>query len=164
MSALVTLAPWASDDFPLLERLMGDPRMTVHLGGPESPDKLRKRQGGYEQADRAFKIVDVESSAGVGWVGFWSSEWHGDQVYEAGWAVVPEFQRRGVATAATTQAIELAKRDGKHRFIHAFPTPDNAPSNAICHNLGFELLGACEIEFPKGHFATTNNWRLDLHA
>ena len=78
--------------------------------------------------------------------------------------VVPEFQGRGIAVAATAQAIEFAKRDGKHRFMHAFPNIDNAPSNAICRRLGFELLGACEFEFPKGHFAISNNWRPDLRA
>jgi RimJ/RimL family protein N-acetyltransferase len=65
--------------------------------------------------------------------------------------VVPEFQGRGIAVAATARAIELAKREDKHRFIHAFPNVDNAPSNAICRKLGFELLGAYELEFPKGY-------------
>src|SRR5436305_14589854 len=72
VSATVTLVPWASGDLPLLERLMGDPRMTEHLGGPESPDKLRERQGRYERiegGDRMFKIVEVASGAGVGSVG-----------------------------------------------------------------------------------------------
>jgi hypothetical protein len=36
MSATVTLEPWGSGDLPLLERLMGDPRMTEHLGGPRA--------------------------------------------------------------------------------------------------------------------------------
>ena len=164
MSATVTLEPWGSGDLPLLERLMGDPRMTEHLGGPESPDKLRERQGRYERlegGDRMFKIVDVASGAGVGSVGFWTKEWRDEQVYEVGWMVVPEFQGRGIAVAATAQAIELAKRDDKHRFMHAFPNVDNAPSNAICRKLGFELLEACEFEFPKGHFMTCNDWRLD---
>ena len=44
------------------------------------------------------------------------------------------------------------------------PSVDNAPSNAICRKLGFELLEACEFEFPKGHFMTCNDWRLDLRA
>jgi hypothetical protein len=47
---------------------------------------------------------------------------------------------------------------------HAFPNVDNAPSNAICRKLGFELLEACEFEFPKGHFMICNDWRLDLRA
>ena len=167
MSATVFLEPWGSGDLPLLERLMGDPRMTEHLGGPESPDKLRERQGRYERlecGDRMFKIVEVASGGSVGSVGFWTKEWRDEQVYEVGWMVVPEFQGRGVAVAATAQAIERAKRDGLHRLMHAFPNVDNAPSNAICRRLSFELLGACEFEFPKGHFMTCNDWRLDLHA
>ena len=117
MSAPVALEPWGSGDLPLLERLMGDPRMTEHLGGPESPDRLRERQDRYEHlegGDRMFKIVDEASSAGVGSVGFWTKEWRGEQVYEVGWMVVPEFQGRGIAVAATAQAIELAKREDEH--------------------------------------------------
>ena len=163
--ASVSLEPWRSGDLPLLERLMGDPRMTEHLGGPESPEKLRDRQRRYEQlqgGDRMFKIVDVASGAGVGSVGFWTSNWHDEQVYEVGWMVVPESQGRGIAVAATSQAIAFAKRDDRHRFMHAFPNVDNTPSNAICHRLGFELLEECEVEFPKGHLMACNDWRLDL--
>jgi RimJ/RimL family protein N-acetyltransferase len=167
MTASVTLEPWGSDDLQLLERLMGDPRMTEHLGGPETPDKLRERQARYERlegGDRMFKIVEVASGAGTGAVGFWTKEWREEQVYEIGWMVVPEFQNRGIAVAATRQAIEFARRDGTHRFMHAFPSIDNAPSNGICRRLGFELVEACEFEFPKGHFMTCNDWRLDLLA
>ena len=60
----VTLEPWGSGDLPLLERLVGDPRITGHLGGPESPDKMRERQNRYERlegGDRMFKIIDVVS-------------------------------------------------------------------------------------------------------
>ena len=167
MPANVTLEPWGSDDLPLLERLMGDPEMTEHLGGPESLEKLRERQEKYERAehgDRMFRIVDGESGEGVGSVGFWTKEWRSREVYEVGWMVVPEFQGRGIAAAATRQVIELARRDGKFRFVHAFPNVDNAPSNAICRKLGFELLEAREFEFPKGHWMTCNDWRLDLDA
>ena len=163
----MTLEPWGSGDLPLLERLMGDARMTKHLGGAESPDKLRERQGRYESlegGDRMFKIVDAVSGVDVGSVGFWTKEWRDEQVYEVGWMVVPEFQGRGIAVTATAQAIELAKRDGKHRFMHAFPSIDNEPSNAICAKLGFELLETCEFEFPKGKFMICNDWRLDLCA
>jgi RimJ/RimL family protein N-acetyltransferase len=168
VSATVTIEPWGSGDLPLLERLMGDPRMTEHLGGPETPEKLRERQSRYESlesGERMFKIVDTASGAGVGSVGYWTKEWRDEEVYEIGWMVVPEFQGRGIAVAATAQAVERAKRDDKkHRFMHAFPSIDNAPSNAICGKLGFELLDACEFEFPKGHFMTCNDWRLDLRA
>jgi RimJ/RimL family protein N-acetyltransferase len=163
----VRLEPWGSGDLTLLERLLGDPRMTEHLGGPENQDQLRERQARYERladGDRMFKIVDVSTGAGVGSVGFWNKDWREQEVYEIGWMVVPESQGRGIAVAATAQAIELAKRDDAHRFMHAFPNVDNAPSNAICLRLGFELIGACEFEYPKGHVMTCNDWRLDLHA
>jgi RimJ/RimL family protein N-acetyltransferase len=164
---MVALEPWGSSDLPLLERLMGDPRMTEHLGGPENPEKLRERQGRYERlggSDRMFKIVEVASGAGAGSVGFWTKEWRDEQVYEVGWMVAPEFQGRGIGVAAAAQAIQFAKQDGRHRSMHAFPNVDNAPSNSICRKLGFELLEAREFEFPKGHFMTCNDWRLDLRA
>jgi RimJ/RimL family protein N-acetyltransferase len=167
VTATVALEPWGSGDLRLLERLMGDPRMTEYLGGPESPDKLRERQARYERlagGDRMLKIVDAASRAGVGSVGFWTKEWRDEWVYEVGWMVVLEFQGRGIALAATTQAIELAKHDDRHGFMHAFPNVDNAASNAICRKLGFEALEACELEFPKGHFMICNDWRLDLRA
>lgn len=165
MSTTVTIEPCGTGDLPLLERLMGEPRMTEHLGGPESPDKLRDRQGRYERpegGDRMFKMVEPPSGAGVGSVGFWMKEWRGGQVYEVGWMVVPEFQGRGIAVAATRQAIKLAQHDNKHRFMHAFPNVDNAPSNAICRKLCFERMGPCEYEFPRGHFMSCNDWRPDL--
>jgi hypothetical protein len=84
----VTIEPWGSDDLPLLRRLMGDPRMTEHLGGPESPEKLRARQSRYErtgEGGRMLKIVEEPSGAGAGWVGYWTRRWHEEPVYEIGW-------------------------------------------------------------------------------
>lgn len=63
---------------------------------------------------------------------------------------VPERHGHDTASAATAQPIELAKRDDGHRFMHAFPSVVNALSNAICRELEFVLLNACEFEFPKG--------------
>jgi len=48
--------------------------------------------------------------------------------------------------------------------MHAYPAVDNAPSNGICRSLGFELLGASDFEYPKGHPLRCNDWRLDLTA
>jgi hypothetical protein len=92
----VSLEPWGSGDLPLLERLMGDPRMTEHLGGPESSEKLRERQGRYERlegGDRMFKIVEVASSAGLGSVGFWTKEWRRQAPLHAR---LPERRQRAV--------------------------------------------------------------------
>ncbi|MGE5334441.1 MAG: GNAT family N-acetyltransferase, partial [Nitrososphaerota archaeon] len=41
----------------------------------------------------------------VGSVGYWENSWHGEDIYEIGWLVLTAFQGRGIASAATTQAI-----------------------------------------------------------
>jgi RimJ/RimL family protein N-acetyltransferase len=161
----VRLEPWGPDDLGLVEQLMGDPAMTEFLGGPETPEKLADRQRRYAQPGSGmFKIVDVVSGQGIGSVGFWEREWRGGTVYETGWSVIPAFQGRGIAVEATRQAIELARDTGKHRWIHAFPQVVNAPSNAICRKLGFELLGEEDFEYPAGNPIRCNDWRMDLCA
>jgi RimJ/RimL family protein N-acetyltransferase len=163
----VRLEPWGEGDLPLVEMLMGDPGMTEHLGGPESREKLAERQERYAKLGdsgkgRMFKIIDEATGEAVGSVGYWERTWRDQQIYESGWMVLPAFQGRGIAVAATAQAIEMARAEKKHRYLHAFPPPANAPSNAICRKLGFTLLGEVEFEFPPGHVAISNDWRLDL--
>jgi RimJ/RimL family protein N-acetyltransferase len=167
----IRLEPWDEDDLSLLERLMGDPAMTEHLGGPESPDKLLERQDRYERLPRTgmgqmFKIVDGETGESVGSIGYWERALSDERVYETGWSVLAEFQGRGIATTATAQVIERARAERKHRFLHAYPSVDNAPSNAICRRLGFELLEVDEFEYPRGsgNIMRCNDWRLDLFA
>jgi RimJ/RimL family protein N-acetyltransferase len=163
MPESVRLEPWGEDDLLLLEQLLGDPAMTEHLGGPESHERIIERQARYLKAESGlFKIVHEETGKDVGWVGYWDKTWREQEVYEIGWAVVPAFQGRGIAGTATSQAIALARSERKHRFLHAFPSVDNAPSNAICRKLGFTLVGEYEFEYPKGNFMQCNDWRIDL--
>jgi RimJ/RimL family protein N-acetyltransferase len=159
----VRIEPWGKADLRLLERALGDPVMTEYLGGPESPEKIAERQSRYEREDsRQYKIVVEATGEPVGWVGYWERTWGGDEIYEIGWSVLPAFQGRGFAGAATAQAIAEARADGKHRFLHAFPNVENAPSNAICRKLGFTLVEECEFEYPQGNVMRCNDWRLDL--
>jgi RimJ/RimL family protein N-acetyltransferase len=165
----VRLEPWTDRDLPLVQQLMGDPAMTAYLGGPESPEKLAERQTRYERLaesgkGRMFKIVDVQTGDAAGSVGYWERSWHDQQVYEMGWSVLPAFQRRGIATAATKLAAAAAAAEQGHRFVHAYPSVDNLPSNAVCKTLGFEWLEQCEFEFPPGNRMLCNDWRLDLLA
>jgi RimJ/RimL family protein N-acetyltransferase len=162
----VRLVPWGKNDLPLLEQLLGDPAMMVHLGGPESPKKIRDRHARYLKFNSGlFKVVEARSGEGVGWVGYWPREWRDSEVFEIGWSVLPAFQGRGIAATATSQAIEHARAERKHRFVHAFPSVENAPSNAICRKLGFTLVEeAIEFEYPKGSLLVCNDWRLELFA
>lgn len=165
----VRIEPWAEGDLPLLEKLLGDPAMTEHLGGPESTEQLAERQKRYERLaesgqGRCFKIVDEATGEPVGSVIYWERTWRDEDVYEIGWSVLPPFQGRGIGAVGTGLAIAVAASERKHRFMHAFPSVDNAPSNAICRKLGFTLLQEVEFEYPKGSFMQCNDWRLDLFS
>jgi RimJ/RimL family protein N-acetyltransferase len=154
------LETWSAGDLWLVTALNGDPAMMRHLGGPESPSKLAERQAKYEKpASGMFKIV--LGSEAVGSVGYWEREGAG---FETGWAVLPAFQGRGIASAATALAIKRAREERRHRFIHAYPSVENPASNAICRKLGFELLGEHDFEYPpgSGHVLRCSDWRLEL--
>jgi len=163
----VLLEPWTSGDLPLLTKLLGDPVMTEHLGGPEGPEKLEERQSKYERlaelgSDRMFKIMLADTGEAVGSVGYWARRWNDEDVYEIGWSVLPAYQGRGIAAAATRLAIDAARAAGDRRLIYAYPSIENGPSNAICRKLGFDLQGDDEFEYPPGHVMRCNVWRFDL--
>jgi RimJ/RimL family protein N-acetyltransferase len=158
---VVSLEPWGAADRPLLDALMGDPAMTVYLGGPESPEKLDERHGRYINNPRSMRIVIDGQS--VGWVGYWDHQQDdGGLAWETGWSVRREFQGRGIATAAMKLLIERIRGDGNRRYVHATVTTDNAASNAVCRKLGFELVGPIDYEFPPGNPVHGYDWRLDL--
>ena len=139
--------------------------MTEHIGGPETDEKLEDRIRRYvvatTPASRMFKIV-LDGAGPVGSIGYWEREWREATVYETGWAVASEYQGRGIASEALTRVIALAKEERTHRYLEAFPSIANGPSNAICRKLSFELVGECEFEYPPGHKMRCNEWRIDL--
>ncbi len=158
----IWIEPWTAEDRELLGALLGDPVMTAHLGGPESEEKLDERQARYEKDPRQLRIRVEGEERGVGYVGYWDKEWRDETVWETGWGVRPEFQGRGLATAAMQLLLEVLRADGTRRFVHAFPGVDNGPSNAVCRKLGFELLGAFDFEYPPGNPMSCNDWRLRI--
>ncbi|MEU2156796.1 GNAT family N-acetyltransferase [Streptomyces sp. NPDC019396] len=167
-TAVVRLELWSDGDFALLQAANA-PESTAHLGGPESDEKLADRHRRYlalsadgSGAGHMFRVVLAETGEAVGVIGFWESHWDGADVYETGWTVLPGFQGRGIATAATLAVAGHARAGGRHRYLHAFPSVENGPSNAVCRKAGFALLGECSFEYPPGRPMRGNNWRLDL--
>jgi RimJ/RimL family protein N-acetyltransferase len=162
----VRLERWAPGDLPLMKRLLGDPAMTVHLGGPESPQKLAERQARYERpGSRQYKILVGEPGEAAGAVGYWETEARGETVWEVGWLVLPEHQGRGLATAGMRLLLGIMSDDPvRHRHVHAFPSIDNGASNAICRKLGFILVEAIDFEYPhgSGRVMRCNDWHGDL--
>lgn len=162
----VRIVPWDDGDLDLL-RLLNAPEMTVHFGGPETEDKLLARHKTYceiagQGTGRMFKILFLPHNEVVGSVGYWDKVWQGNDVFEMGWSVLPEFQGRGIATEATAKAIVSATSEKKHRFIHAYPKIINPASNNICRKLGFLFMGECDFEYPIGTPIRCNDWRLEI--
>ncbi|MFF5976889.1 GNAT family N-acetyltransferase [Streptomyces sp. NPDC012769] len=167
-STTVRLEAWSKGDFDLL-RAVNAPELTAYLGGPETEEQLAARQSRYEalsaDADRPggmFRIVLLPEGTAAGSIGFWETSWEGEPAYETGWTVLPGFQGRGVATAATRAVVERARAEGRFRHLHAFPSTDNGSSNAVCRKAGFTLLGERDFEYPPGRPMRCNDWRLDL--
>lgn len=162
---VITLEPWTSGDLSLVERFLGDAGMMEHLGGPQGSKEIAETHERYltvaaNGTGWMFKIVAVPDV--VGSVGYWEREWRGEAVYEAGWSVFPEFQGRGFAREGASLVLDHARAHGIRRYLHAFPSVTNPPSNVICKRLGFTLQGECDFEYPKGHLMRCNDWRIDL--
>ncbi|MFE4018314.1 GNAT family N-acetyltransferase [Streptomyces sp. NPDC059101] len=160
----VRIEPWTAADLALLHKANA-PEMTRHLGGPETEEQLIRRHRRYLAADgpgRMYRILLLPQREAVGTIGFWETQWQGAAVCETGWGVLPGFQGRGIAATAVRQVLAAAAAEGRHRVIHAFPSVANAASNAVCRKAGFTLIGACEIEYPKGHLIQAHEWRATL--
>jgi RimJ/RimL family protein N-acetyltransferase len=166
MNTDIRIEPWVDDDLELLRRANA-PEMTEHLGGPESDQKLLDRHRRYLElrdpaAGRMFRVALLPDGQPVGIVGYWQRVWLDVEVYETGWQVLPEFQGRGIATAAVAAVVAEASEQRTHSHIHAYPSVANAASNAIPRKLGFELAGEYDFEYPPGHIMRCNDWRLAL--
>ncbi|MER5639517.1 GNAT family protein [Kitasatospora sp. NPDC002227] len=163
---MLVLKPWSADDLWVL-RLKNLPEMTEHLGGPETEEKVISRHERYVgMTDRAVGCMFTASRDGeiVGTVGYWHRVWQGEEVYEAGWGVLPGFQGQGLATATVTALVAHLRAEGLHRPLHAYPSVDHAASNAVARKAGFTLLGQVDFEYPPGTVKASNDWCLDLRA
>ncbi|NUR92163.1 MAG: GNAT family N-acetyltransferase [Nonomuraea sp.] len=149
------LVSWSEEGLDVLRRA-NTAEMTAYLGGPESPAKLADRHARYLREQDMFQVRVDGEAAGV--IGFWDVGEH----YEAGWHVLPEFQGRGVAVAATRAVVDRARAAGAHPHLHAYPRVDNTASNAVCRKAGFTLLGEIDAEYPPGNPIRCNDWSVDL--
>lgn len=162
----LALLPWADDDLATLRR-SNTAEMTEYLGGPESDEALVARHERYlrlcrEGTAHMFRIVTPEHPEGIGSIGYWQREFHGEPVLECGWAVESAHQGHGYATEALLALIARARAEGETGTLWAYPHVVNEASNAICRKAGFRLDGQEDFEYPPGHWERSNNWVLDL--
>ncbi|MDX6259467.1 MAG: hypothetical protein QOH84_1155 [Kribbellaceae bacterium] len=160
---MVRLVPWSTEDFWLLERC-NTPEMTAYLGGPETAEQLASRHDRYVANAYPGQMYTIRTLEGetAGSIGYWEHTKADESVWETGWAILPEHQGKGLATAAIAEVAKVAAASGTHSTLHAYPGVDNAASNALCRKAGFTLLQAREFEYPKGHWMQCNDWVLEL--
>lgn len=165
MPPAITLHRWTDDDLPLLHMTLGSAEMMEHLGGVETPEQIAARHQRYLNDSPGGGMFTIRINGGAvtaGSIGFWDRKWRAVDVYETGWMVLPQFAGEGIASAAARTIIQYAKNEGRHRFMHAYPSVKNLPSNAVCRSAGFTNLGERAFEYPTGHFMQCNDWFVDL--
>ncbi len=136
--------------------------MTAHLGGPETEEQLAARHRRYAEPGpgRIYRVTLADGGETVGSIGYWQRTWRGAEVWETGWAVLPEFQRRGSPCGRPVRCGRRPVPRGTHRYLHAFPSVDHAASNAVCAGPSFALLGQADLSIRRatGSGRTTGGW------
>ena len=162
----IELRPWSADDLDLMTRLLGDPAMTEHLGGPETPEAAPETARSVSRDD-AVRRPDVRDRARRP-IAFPPARSATGPTSRARWrpagACCPRSRGEDAATRGTARCLDLAAADGGYETIHAYPSVENVASNALSRTLGFALLRQADFEYPKGHWMTCNDWSLDLVA
>jgi RimJ/RimL family protein N-acetyltransferase len=163
--AHMELLPYTEDDLALTEAIECDPDMMRELGGPiarsEIPRIHQRRLDTTAKGDWWLKIVPDPPGPPAGTIGIWETSWNGSTIHEMGWMVLPAFQGRGIASAATEIILARARADPRFRRLHAFPGVTNEPSNALCRRFGFTKLEECDGEYA-GRPLRCNHWELRL--
>lgn len=166
--ATVGLAPYTERDLELTLALETDPEVMKNLGGASTREQLllmHARRLQSEQRGGMWMAITLTGDDGesrrVGQIGVFRSKTAGEEADEVGWSVLPAYQRKGVASRALALLIELLRGRGEPEVVFAFPGVGNAPSNALCEKLGFELLDQVSVSH-RGNLLRCNSWRLRL--
>jgi RimJ/RimL family protein N-acetyltransferase len=143
-----------------------DPAMMGELGGPQDPSSMCTKVGSDVVdvlLDRAWVSMIVPDATAVpavaGGVALWRHEHEGSAISEIGWMVLPEYQGRGLATAAVRALLHRARTDGRWGDIHAFPGVTNVASNSLCRRLGFVRVATTTVTLGERPL-DSHHWRL----
>ncbi|GAA4372476.1 GNAT family N-acetyltransferase [Agromyces bauzanensis] len=162
----ITLHPWSPDDLDLLRRA-NTPELMDQLGGVETDEQVIARHERYlrmqhEGTAFQFRIEIPGHTEGVGVIGYWQREHHGEPVLEAGWSVEEAYRGQGIAPAAVAAMLERARAAGETLPVYAYPRVDNPASNAVCRKAGFTLVGEEDFEVKPGLVLHASVWVAQL--
>ena len=154
------------EDVELRVRMETDPGLMSELGGPRPRVDIERAHAkslllAAEGECWPMKIIPDGSEVPAGNVDIFRSSHDGEDIYEIGWMILPEFQGRGLASRAVHEMLERARNERKFGRLHAFPGVTNGPSNRICEKNGFTKVGELDVEFA-GRPLRCNHWSIDL--
>jgi RimJ/RimL family protein N-acetyltransferase len=154
------------EDVELRVRMETDPGLMSELGGPRPKEDIERAHAkslllAAEGECWPVKIIPDGSDVPAGNVDIFRSSHDGEDIYEIGWMILPEFQGRGLASRAVHEMLERARNEHKFGRLHAFPGVTNEASNRICEKNGFTKVGEVDVEF-SGRPLRCNHWWIDL--
>lgn len=145
---------WSDDDMPRALRIWGDARVTRHILG-RTPSEAevrvildRNRDWQARWGVQYWPLERVDDGAFVGCCGLRPRDGE-DDVWELGFAVVPEQQRQGFAREAAGAVIAFAFEHLGARELFAGHHPDNVISPRLLLELGFGYTHT-ELYEPTG--------------
>lgn len=137
----VTLRPLATDDVEFIYRLRSD--TTAGLFNGRTPYRYRRqaldfvRAALHEVACEALHYWIVErAGTPVGTICLWNFD-EPTRTVEVGYEILPEYRRRGFATAALRTVLEFAGGQARFAAVEAYVHADNAASHKMLRREGF---------------------------
>jgi RimJ/RimL family protein N-acetyltransferase len=154
------------EDVELRIRMETDPRLMSELGGPRPREDIERAHAkslvlAAEGECWPMKVIPDGTDSPAGNVAIFRSAHDGEDIYEIGWMILPEFQGRGLASGAVGELLERARSERKFGRINAFPGVTNVASNRVCEKNGFTNVGEVDVEY-SGRPLRCNHWRIDL--
>lgn len=129
-------------DLELMQKMFGDPAMTVFLGGPHSSESIQERLNTWQTNWRGSKsfcgiVEERQSGKHIGSASIHPSTVPDQSGAEISYMILPEYQHRGYATEIARALIDYAFEVMKLDQLLIAGNPDNEPSQKIAKRLGF---------------------------
>lgn len=143
----VSLRPIVPDDAQSYLSLVTDPLWTRFIGETSLRTTAHaeafitsKIQGHYKDFGYGlWAVIEREQGSWAGVCGSLRRDWleHPD----LGFALLPDFRRRGFARSACELTLQWMRQNTDHRTLQAILTPDNEQSKSLLQVLGFLIVG-----------------------
>lgn len=168
MTDRLILRPYQVNDWERVHIYGSDPDFSKYeLWGPNSVEDTHKFVAEMvEQIKSAprykfdFAVCLKENGLLIGGCGI-RRETETSQVANLGWAINPEFQKKGYATEAAKALIQFGLQKFNLKVIYATCDTRNVPSFKVMEKLGMQRVGFIKgTKEVKGHIR--DSWRYEL--